>query len=67
MSRDRKTGLEWYGYANWERSAARLERMHAKGWHLEKATGAALRYRRGEREKVHYAVTCFPEASVFDG
>lgn len=66
MSRDRKIGLNWYGYTDRDTLAAHLEKLHEKSWHLEDTTGATLRFRRGEREKVRYAITYFPEASVYD-
>lgn len=66
MSRDRKFGFNWYDLTDGEAAAARLERMHEKGWHLESTAFGGWRFRRGEREKVRYAVTYFPEASVYD-
>ena len=44
----------------------RLEKLAAKGWFLERAENWGWTLRRGEPAQVRYAVTYFPEASVFD-
>lgn len=44
----------------------RLEKLAAKGWFLERADNWGWTLRRGEPSQVRYAVTYFPEASVFD-
>lgn len=44
----------------------RLEKLAAKGWFLERADNWGWTLRRGEPAQVRYAVTYFPEASVFD-
>lgn len=66
MSRDVKRQIIWYTTIDGEATARHLERMAAKGWHLEKAGNWLWTYRRGESGAVRYAVTYFPEASVFD-
>lgn len=42
-----------------------LEEMAARGWLLDKL-GPLWRYRRIEPQALHFAVTYFPEASVYD-
>ena len=44
----------------------RLEKLATKGWFLERADNWGWTLRRGEPAQVRYAVTYFPEASVFD-
>lgn len=66
MSRDRKFFLNWYGYTDAGAQAARLEKLHARGWHLESTAFGGWHFRRGEGEKVRYTVTYFPGASVYD-
>lgn len=65
--RDRKFQMVLYQVGDGEALAAHLEKMAAKGWFLEKIGAWGYVYRRGEPKKVRYAVTYFPEASVFDG
>lgn len=43
-----------------------LETQAEKGWYLEKCSSLGWIYRRGEAKKVHYAVTYFPKADVYD-
>ena len=43
-----------------------LERQAEKGWMLEKISSYGWKFRRMKPEKIHYAVTYFPEASMFD-
>ena len=43
-----------------------LEKQAAAGWLLEKIAPLGWKFRRAEPKKVHYAVTYFPKASVFD-
>ena len=43
-----------------------LEKQAQKGWLLEKMSSLGWKFRRIEPHKIHYAVTYFPEASVFD-
>lgn len=44
----------------------RLEKLATQGWFLERAENWGWTLRRGEPAQVRYAVTYFPEASVFD-
>ena len=44
----------------------RLEKLAAKGWLLERAGAWGWSLRRVEPAQVRYALTYFPEASVFD-
>lgn len=43
-----------------------LEKQAQKGWMLEKISQYGWKFRRIEPQKIHFAVTYFPEASVFD-
>lgn len=52
-----------YDYAGMERH---LEKMAAKGWHLEKLGPVLWRFRREERGQVRYAVTYLSELSEFN-
>ena len=42
-----------------------LEKMAAKGWHIDTVNTNVWKYRKGEPAKVKYAVTYAPDASVF--
>lgn len=66
MSRDKKWQLVWYQVNDSEAMAQRLEQMAARGWLLEKVSNRGWFYRRGEPGPVRYAITYFPEASIFD-
>ena len=46
--------------------AQRLEKMARKGWQLENAGNPFWTYRKAEPANLHYAMTYFPTASVFD-
>ena len=46
--------------------AQRLEKMARKGWQLEKVGNLFWTYRKAEPAALHYAITYFPDASVFD-
>lgn len=50
-----RTGIEAY-----------LEEKAEKGWMLEKISPWGWKFRRMEPKKLHFAVTYFPKASVFD-
>lgn len=50
-----RTGIEAY-----------LEKQAAKGWLLEKMSALGWVFRRTEPRRIHFAVTYFPKASVFD-
>ena len=43
-----------------------LEEQAQKGWQLEKIGNFTWKFRRIEPKKLHYAVTYFPKASIFD-
>ncbi len=58
--------LNLYQFTDGDAMARHVEKMHARGWHLERFTNLGWHYRRGEKERVHYAVTYFPAASVYD-
>lgn len=62
----RKHQLNWYQPNDSEAIAVHLEKMAAKGWFLEKVGNSLWTFRRDEPRAVHYAITYYPEASVFD-
>jgi len=43
-----------------------LEKQAQKGWMLEKISSYGWKFRRIEPQKIHFSVTYFPEASIFD-
>ena len=43
-----------------------LEKQAQKGWLLEKMSSYGWKFRRIEPQKLHFSVTYFPEASMFD-
>ena len=43
-----------------------MEKQAAKGWMLEEIHNFTLQYRRVEPKKLHFAVTYYPKASMFD-
>ena len=45
---------------------AYLEKQAQKGWMLEKISPFSWKFRRMEPKKLHFSVTYFPQASVFD-
>lgn len=50
---------------DYEAVEAHLEKMAAKGWHIDTVNTNVWKYRKGEPAKVKYAVTYAPDASVF--
>lgn len=66
MSRSKKFRLNWYQANDSEAMAAKLEKMAAKGWLLEKVSNLGWTYRRAEPAQVKYTITYFPDASIFD-
>lgn len=66
MSRDKKRQVNWYQPDDGEAIARHLEKMAAKGWLLEDVDNLFFRYRRGEPARVKYALTFFPDASIYD-
>lgn len=66
MGWNKKRQLIWYQINDSEAIARHMEKMAAKGWHLEKADNWGWRFQRGEPQTVRYAVTYFPDASIFD-
>ena len=62
----KKRRLTWY--LPWDGAYAErhLEKMARKGWQLENAGNPFWTYRKAEPAELHYAMTYFPAASVFD-
>ena len=50
---------------DYEAVEAHLEKMAAKGWHIDTVNTNVWKYRKGKPAKVKYAVTYAPDASVF--
>ena len=63
---DKKFQFNWYQANDAAAMERKLEKMAEKGWLLDEMTNWGFRYRRGEPGEVHYAVTYFPQASVYD-
>ena len=66
MSRDTKRQIIWFQADDGEAVARHLEKMAANGWLLDGVDNWNYHFRRSEPVKVKYAVTYFPEASIFD-
>ena len=66
MSAKRKYRLETFLPWDGAYVERHLEKMARKGWRLEKAGSPFWTYRKAEPANLHYAMTYFPTASVFD-
>lgn len=66
MSAKRKYRLETFLPWDGAYVERHLEKMARKGWRLEKAGNPFWTYRKAEPANLHYAMTYFPTASVFD-
>ena len=66
MSSKRKYRLETFLPWDGAYVERHLEKMARKGWRLEKAGSPFWTYRKAEPANLHYAMTYFPDASVFD-
>ena len=66
MSRETKRQAFWFQVDDTEAIARHLEKMEAKGWKLEAVDNWYYHFRRSGPAQVRYAVTYFPDASVFD-
>ena len=64
--KDRKRRLEMFTFFDQDGISRQLEKMAAKGWLVEKINGMSWVYRRIEPQKLHFSVTYYPEASLFD-
>lgn len=58
----RKRRLESFAPFDFQGAEEHLSAMAARGWRLERAGGFFWTYRKAEPARVHYAVTCPPEA-----
>jgi len=56
-----KRELNTFAYYDVEGMAARFEKRAAEGWILTASPGSTITYRKGQPEKLHYAVTYFPD------
>ena len=66
MTGKKKRRLVWYLPWDGTYAARHLEKMARKGWQLEKAGNPFWTYRKAEPAALRYAMTYFPDASVFD-
>lgn len=66
MIEKKKRRLAWYLPWDGAYVERHLEKMARKGWQLENAGNPFWTYRKAEPAELHYAMTYFPAASVFD-
>lgn len=66
MSRDVKRQMCWFQIDDAEAIARHLEKMEAKGWRVQAVDNWYWTYQRVVPANVRYAVTFFPDASVYD-
>ena len=66
MREKKKRRLVWYLPWDGAYVVRHLEKMARKGWQLENAGNPFWTYRKAEPANLHYAMTYFPDASVFD-
>ena len=66
MREKKKRRLVWYLPWDGAYVERHLEKMARKGWQLENAGNPFWTYRKAEPANLHYAMTYFPDASVFD-
>ena len=64
--RETKWRMELFSLYDHTGIEAHLEEMAAKGWELCKINNFGWKYRRVEPKKLHFTVTHYPPASVFD-
>lgn len=64
--RNKKAQLNIYQPNDIAAMEAHLEKMARRGWQLEGMNNWGWRFRRAEPAETRYAVTCFPDASVYD-
>lgn len=64
--KDRNRQLVRYSFYDQTAMQNHFEKMALEGWLIEKITPYYLQFRRIEPEKLHIAVTYFPDASEFD-
>lgn len=64
--KDTKRRIEWFAFFDRCGMERHLEKMAEQGWMLSKLTGFYWQYRRITPAKLHFAITYFEEASIFD-
>ena len=64
--KDIKRQLVRYAFYDQTGMQTLFEEMAAKGWLIEKVNSYFLQFRRIEPQKLHIAITYFPDASEFD-
>lgn len=66
MGREIKRQVSWFQVDDTDAMARHMEKMAEKGWLLDEVDNWFWHFRRSDPVKVKYAVTYFPDASVFD-
>lgn len=61
-----KRRIEWFAFYDRCGMERHLEKMAEQGWMITKLTGFYWQYRRITPAKLHFAITYFEEASIFD-
>lgn len=64
--KDTKRQIVRYAFYDQTGMQTHFEEMAAKGWLIEKVNSYFLQFRRIEPQKLHIAITYFPDASEFD-
>jgi len=63
---NKKAYLNFYTPLDGDALAQSLEKQARKGWHLTKYGDLILHFEKGEPKDTHYAVTFFPDATLYD-
>ncbi|MBQ2650033.1 MAG: DUF2812 domain-containing protein [Clostridia bacterium] len=63
---NKKAYLNFYTPMDGDGLARSLEKQAHKGWHLTKYGDLMLHFEKGEPKDTHYAVTFFPDATLYD-
>lgn len=66
MGKNVKRRIAWFAAYDRCGMESYLEKMAEKGWLLDKIDALGWRYHRVEPAKIHFAVTYFADASIFD-
>lgn len=64
--RERKRRFEIFSFYDHTGVEKHMEKMARKGWMVEKITGFGWVYRRMKPQELHFAVSFYPKASVYD-
>lgn len=64
--KDTKYRIEWFAFYDRFGMERHLEKMAERGWMLSRLTGFYWQYRRITPAKLHFTITYFADASIFD-